>query len=854
MASLSLDDILFPSGDIDDQERRRLVTLFPTNTSTFHTLLIPTRIFSISTTFASGVPDPQTINIIPVSTALATVIGLSSVSPITVARTKAHLTELIQLVSDTISTTSGTRDGTFLHPQTIHTTSHAEVSVTTVRELIPSTIETSSASENAILAVTVNLHQVGTIIAVSFARDGTNLRNHTVSSTSATTALLVKKANLGSGLITGITGSAGNKSFEVVGTIHTTSATTAILSVKLGSRALVRGSSNITVSYVVRRMSLPAHPSAVSGAFGGTRLRASGISTSSTTHAIGAIKKNLHPSTISTVSNSRFVTKLYPGSILGTSGIGTANLLFHVQLFPKFFFDAPPFPISNSNHTASAASAVMIKRSRLSTVNIIARSGASGGHILPVVNVLGTATIFAALYNPKKMIPNGTIHTTSSIIARPNNRVPYTLSVLGTSNVTKAGITFLLQIFANTISTTSATFSPSIRVGIKLVAHASTTSAAFGTHFISRAELSPTVISSISGSQVTTMPTARLVEITGTLVDATGTALPDQEIDAALDIPSTSSISYDPAFLSVMPLLISTITASDGTWSMELIAPEDLSVPEIGYIFTGLGFTASTGSFAWQSSPLPLTDILDNPAPNPEILATIYGFITDPSGLPKEGVAVSIGVTQEATSNTTDAIVDASTIITTSSDQNGYWTVDLIPTTLLTPSTTLYSVIEGMGTPKLIAFTTSGGNVNTLVVNNPTGNLIPLTSTSVSADLVEDDSGYITPDNTSTLLTNMNNIRSILAKHSGGRWYDIYTWVTMSPSSAETGSMHITGTADAQSGLLTSGTLSAASAIITNNLTLNGKTTTSNTIPTGSTMVYTTQHGRQTLGSLAVFL
>lgn len=857
MAILSLDDILFPSGSISTEEQRRLLTLFPDNTVTeFFTLLEPSKIFTVSGTFSTIESDTSpTERDIPTIAVLLAQIQLSGLTIQTFSKTKSHLTRLIQLVADSIITNSATFNKTTLHPQVLSTISSALIDIPRKKLLIPSTITTASTAD-AIYNTTIYLAP-SSISTASFARTGTNLHNHTIQTTSAGSALLVRTELLGSVVL-------HTTSFAIIGkslepsVIHTASSTSATLIVKYNLTILARTFSSGTVIHGAKRVALSTTLITNSAAFTGTKLRPSSgnFSTVSTTHAIGAIHKTIYPQHIfSTVSSVRFGSKLHPSSLSTVSATNTPNLRNIVRLFVQFRFGplGTPFAISNSRWVISSASAVLVQSVHLSNKVFSTRSAASGGHILPEVTLRTTSSVFGALRQPRQLIPS-TLHTTSAISVHPNNKISLSFTRSTVSNVPFAELTFLKQIFPSTISTVSAIVAPRIHLGVPFFAHSTTTSAAFGTHLTNHAQLTFSNIICISSGEITTMPTARLVQITGTLVDATGVPLSDQEIDASLDIDFTSTIVYDPAFLSVMPLQVSTTTANDGTWSLGVIAPEDLSSPDIGYIFSAEGFSATTGPFAYTSSPLPLTDILDDPAPNPEIVATIYGYVTSPSGLPQNNINVLVGLTQTATSMTTDDIIDASTILNTSTNQYGYWSLDVIPTTLLDPNTTRYTVVEGFGSPKIIAVTISGGNVNTLITNDIVAPLVPLTTSSIAADLVENDTTFTVIDQNSTLLTNMDNIRAILAKHSGTRWFDIFTYAIMSPLLAQIGSMNISGTADGESGLLTSGTLLAGTTTITGNLTLNGTTHFANQLPAGSTAVYTTTHGRQTLGAFRIFL
>lgn len=351
---------------------------------------------------------------------------------------------------------------------------------------------------------------------------------------------------------------------------------------------------------------------------------------------------------------------------------------------------------------------------------------------------------------------------------------------------------------------------------------------------------------------------SRTTTITGTLVDSSDNPLANKTITATLtgaDDPYITSTG-----IVISSDAVTTITASDGTWSLNLLSPGDLSPTRLYYIVTSVNFLLITTSFAYSASPVAITT-LSSSAPTPSSSTVlVYDYIINPAGDPLVAVPVVCKININAFDTINNNSVGVAAQLSTLTDTNGYYAFNLIPNGDLDPIGTYYNVYENNSLqPKSIVTGDSGGIVNELRITPSTPGASPLSQSSIGADLAE-VAAFVSLTSTSTIVANLERIRAILAAYTGDDWFTETLFAQLNPATRQSGNLNINGSITAAAGLSTSGVLSVGG-----NATISGTTTVSGsllgsavpnvaTVPTGAFAIYTTPHGRQTLGAFRIFL
>lgn len=351
---------------------------------------------------------------------------------------------------------------------------------------------------------------------------------------------------------------------------------------------------------------------------------------------------------------------------------------------------------------------------------------------------------------------------------------------------------------------------------------------------------------------------SRTTTVTGTLVDSSDTPLPNKTITATLTGAEDPYITSTGTIVSADA--VTTITDMSGDWSLDLLSPGDLSPTGLYYIVTATNFLIVTTSFAYSASPVDITTIsASSPTPSSSTVL-VYDYVIDPAGNPVIAASVICKINRNAIDTINNNSVGIAAQLSTLTDINGYYAFNLIPNGSLSPLGTYYNIYEdGSIQPKSIITGVSGGLVNQLIVTPTTPGANVVSQSSISADLTE-LAAFVSLTTGSDITDNLDRIRYILSSYTGGDWFTETLFAQLNPASRQAGNISINGSITADTGLSTAGVLSVGgNGTITGTLTVNGSllgTSVPNvgTIPPGAVAVYTTPRGRQTLGSLAVFL
>ena len=186
---------------------------------------------------------------------------------------------------------------------------------------------------------------------------------------------------------------------------------------------------------------------------------------------------------------------------------------------------------------------------------------------------------------------------------------------------------------------------------------------------------------------------------------------------AIVVIDSTNDQPLPYASVAIRNLLQSALIAvgatdGDGRVTFNLNAGSFAVIARAqGYIFGGCDTIVVEGS----AVDTVYGGRFDPGLPSLPLLCRVYGFLYDVNGLPVAGATVSVGLPSGMSRSVPLLISPFS--VTTTTDNNGYFFVDLIPSQLLTPDGTLYE----------ITISTSGGTVMRRRIEVPSQPTWPLT-------------------------------------------------------------------------------------------------------------------------------
>lgn len=357
----------------------------------------------------------------------------------------------------------------------------------------------------------------------------------------------------------------------------------------------------------------------------------------------------------------------------------------------------------------------------------------------------------------------------------------------------------------------------------------------------------------------------RLTTVTGTLTGTGGAPLAGATVTASLVGPlGATDFSYTgdggAGGIVISPAPVTTTTASDGTWSLALVAPGDLSPAACHYVVSASGLAITTTAFAYSATPLTLLSIDAGGSTPFSTTALIYDYVIDPAGNPVVGAKVTCRTSQNAINTTNNVSIPANVVLETTTGSNGYYSFNIVPNADLSPNGVYYLVYEnGTTKAKAISVPSAGGLVNALQITPITPGSGVVAQNAIGADLTE-AATFDTLGGSSTLVNNLDRIRWVLAQYTGGAWDTATLFAQLDPLVQQLGNILIAGSITANGGLVTSGLLSVGgNAVVDGALTVNGSLVGAAvpnvaTVPSGASAMYTTPHGRMTFGNLAIFL
>lgn len=183
----------------------------------------------------------------------------------------------------------------------------------------------------------------------------------------------------------------------------------------------------------------------------------------------------------------------------------------------------------------------------------------------------------------------------------------------------------------------------------------------------------------------------------GTIADNTTTTFTDNY--------ATSAIINNPTILN------------EGGWHLFVIAPGDLSTANLYYKINLNGVSIITTSFDYSSSPVLLDTLYASSPPSSTTVAAMTGYVLTASGVPAPGITVTAYLSTSAIYTGTGETISSGVAIQTTTDNNGFYSLNLIPSSLLTPTTSYYTITEGnSGSAKTIQVPVDGGAVNSNIV------------------------------------------------------------------------------------------------------------------------------------------
>lgn len=151
-----------------------------------------------------------------------------------------------------------------------------------------------------------------------------------------------------------------------------------------------------------------------------------------------------------------------------------------------------------------------------------------------------------------------------------------------------------------------------------------------------------------------------------------------------------------------------------GQYRLNLISPADL-LPATGYYTLQQGVnTVKTTSFAYSSTPvLASTLYASTPAPSTPTTA-MTGYVLDVGGNGLAGIQVTATLSAPGGTSTVSSVdIPAGSQFNATTDINGAYTLNVIPTDRMTPGGLYYTVVVGNSRPgKTIAAPNAGGTVN----------------------------------------------------------------------------------------------------------------------------------------------
>lgn len=277
-------------------------------------------------------------------------------------------------------------------------------------------------------------------------------------------------------------------------------------------------------------------------------------------------------------------------------------------------------------------------------------------------------------------------------------------------------------------------------------------------------------------------PLSRPVTIFGYLTDPEQNPVVGATIKAIPNTNSENLALIAKQYVSIDSVSLSTVTNSTGRWSLRLIAPQDVSDPaDISSTFNytlvldALGIEPvyiETTAFAWGAQAIEVSTIL-NTSQN-VLTVPMSGFIVDVSGKPKAHSVVSFILDDKAqyVNNTNIDILPKMTYTIT--DSEGFYTLRVVPSALLTPSGRYYIVQEGDSRNiKNVQAPLSGGlvNLNQVAVVRTGTNYIR--QSSIGPD-IQENFVYKKPEVTDDRTVTLDNVRSVLTKI-----YGVHDWNTL---------------------------------------------------------------------------
>ena len=346
----------------------------------------------------------------------------------------------------------------------------------------------------------------------------------------------------------------------------------------------------------------------------------------------------------------------------------------------------------------------------------------------------------------------------------------------------------------------------------------------------------------------------RTTTITGLLTDSRGTPIPSAIVTATLQGATNIYSTQDGSLVDPLPNPVS--TALDGTFSLSLLPPGDLSPSGLFYQIVAGIFSIRTTPFPYSATALPLSTVAAS-SPTPSSTTTpVYDYLIDPGGVPIANATVTCKVSENAINTGNLVSLPANQYRRTTTDVNGYYQFNLIPSTNLAPAGVYYLIYEnGAPKPKSIFVGSGGGTVNSLIITPSTPGAGATAQSSIAADQIEAQT-FDTLSAGSNIVANLNRIRYVLSQYVGGAsWHTTTLFAQLSPLVRQLGNISITGSVSSGS-MTTDGLLNVGgNATVLGNLVVDGSITgaalpNAATVPPGAFAVWTTPWGRQSLNAL----
>lgn len=292
-------------------------------------------------------------------------------------------------------------------------------------------------------------------------------------------------------------------------------------------------------------------------------------------------------------------------------------------------------------------------------------------------------------------------------------------------------------------------------------------------------------ISSSSGTISASSTVGRLCTITG--------KVPNNRSNVPIIIyPKTwGKLVYDNFTKILIPDESTTVFSdSVGNFTLSLLAPGDLSEPNIYYIIDINGQIITSTSFNYFSTAQDISTIT-RVFPNP-ITASMYGQIKTSGYAGIKNAPVSIRIDKACVDLISGVEILPTQVFTTRADQNGIYFVNLIPTNNLVPFGRYYIVQENNSLNyKDVIVPELGGLIDNNIITDEVVGINKYPITSINADISEPSQHITTP---TTVYDDLTNIRAELQYMLNQSWNSLqYTFPTLAMIGTNNGYFCING-------------------------------------------------------------